>query len=101
MAIETMEIILRIVVATALGGLVGSERERMLKQHSAGLRTFAFVTMLGGLAGIAVVLGLPFAELFPLVGFAAIVAYSYFVFREKGIEALGMTTLSVMPSDEC
>jgi len=97
MAIETMEIILRIAAATALGGLVGSERERMLKQHTAGLRTFAFVTMLGSLAGVAVSLGLPFAELFPLIGFAAIVAYSYFIFKEKGIEALGMTTLSVMP----
>ena len=97
MTIETMDIILRIVVATALGGLVGSERERMLKQHTAGLRTFAFVTMLGGLAGVAVSLGLPFAELFPTIGFAAIVIYSFFVFREKGIEALGMTTLSVMP----
>ncbi|VVB73919.1 Uncharacterised protein [uncultured archaeon] len=97
MAIGTMDIVLRILAATALGGLVGSERERMLKQHTAGLRTFAFVTMLGGLAGVAIELGIPFAELFPIIGFAAIVAYSYFIYREKGIEALGMTTLSVMP----
>ena len=40
----------RLVLALALGLVVGLERERRSKE--AGLRTFAFVTLLGALGGL-------------------------------------------------
>jgi uncharacterized membrane protein (DUF4010 family) len=48
----------RLILALALGLFVGVERERRRKE--AGLRTFAFVSLLGAVGGLA---GTPFAEL--------------------------------------
>jgi len=97
MAIEGLELVLKIAVAAALGGIVGSERESVLKQRLAGLRAFALVTMLGGLAGALVYQDIPVADTLPALGFIAVVAYAYLMFRKRKTIAIGTSTLSLIP----
>lgn len=87
---------LKLLLGTILGAVIGSERERAHRQHTAGLRTFSLIALLGTLCGIIALSTLPLAELFPLAGLAALIAYTYYLHRTVKLK-IGVTTLIALP----
>lgn len=92
-----IDFLLRIIAATALGGLIGSERERALRQRIVGLRTFALLALFGALVGAAQLFRLPFEALFitSLLGVFIFVYYLH-VALKIGIR-VGLSTLVAIP----
>lgn len=97
MAMSEQELLTRLGLALAIGLLIGvergwREREQAEGGRTAGLRTFALVGLLGGIAGALYDLAgpLPFAAVF--LGFAG--AFTLFKWRESEREGdFGATTL--------
>ena len=50
--INVLSIIFRIVIAIIMGAIIGCERSS--KRHSAGLRTFILVTLMGAVSAIII-----------------------------------------------
>jgi len=94
--LSTLDFLIRIIVAAALGLLVGSEREKSLKQRLAGPRTFSIICLLGSLLSVLTYYNFPLSEYFPIVGMIAIFSYTYYAYR-TGRKILGMTTLMLFP----
>lgn len=94
--LSSFDFIIRIVVAAALGLLIGSERERSLKQRLAGPRTFSIICLLGSLLSVLTYYNFPLSEYFPILGMIAIFAYTYYAYK-TGRKILGMTTLMLFP----
>ena len=88
--------VLRILISAALGGIIGSERERTMKQRIVGLRTFALVSLLGTFFAIFSSLPIPFSEIFPLIGLISIIFYTYYLYRSARLK-IGVVTLVVLP----
>ncbi len=84
-------LILKFVVALAIGALVGLERERKSKETDfAGIRTFIFIALLGILSGYLSQI-FPYFFLIAFTGLSILVALSYWVStRDKG--DVGLTT---------
>lgn len=87
---------LKLLLGTILGAVIGSERERAHRQHTAGIRTFSLIALLGTLCGILALSAVPLAELFPLAGLAAIITYTYLLHKTVKMK-VGMTTLIALP----
>ena len=94
--LDAFDFIIRIVVASALGVLIGSERERALKQRMVGPRTFAVVCFFGSLLSLSTYYDFPMSEYFPILGLAAVFGYTYYAYRE-GAKVLGIATLMLIP----
>ena len=94
--LNSIDFITRIVIAAALGILIGSERERSLKQRILGPRTFSMICFFGALLTVLTYYEFPFSELFPLIGFIAIIGYTYYAYK-TGKKILGITTLMLLP----
>ena len=94
--LDAFDFIIRIVVASALGVLIGSERERALKQRMAGPRTFAVVCFFGSLLSLATYYEFPMSEYFPILGLATVFGYTYYAYR-AGAKILGIATLMLIP----
>lgn len=90
---EPLDFIIKIAFAVALGAIIGSEREKILRQRFAGIRTFSLISLFGAILGIIAFFDFPFAYLFPIIGMIAITAYTYYIFRSVGLQLLGMATL--------
>lgn len=92
---------MRAVLGTVLGAVIGSERERSHGQHTAGIRTFSLISLLGSLCGIFSQTGIfAFVEALPIFGLAAVVAYTYYLHKNLSAPKrlkVGMTTLISMP----
>jgi len=94
--LSAINFIIRIIIAAALGILIGSERERSLKQRMIGPRTFSIICLFGSLLSILTYYDFPLSEIFPLLGMVAIFSYTYYAYK-KGKKILGITTLMLLP----
>ncbi len=91
---------LQLILALVLGGVIGLEREINEKKVSlphaqptaiAGLRSFALISLLGGLTGVMLAVGLmPFALVFSSAILLLIVAF--YVMDSRGSSDTGFTT---------
>ncbi len=95
---EDIEIMIRLLFATALGGIIGSERESVLKQRFAGVRTFALTAIFGAVCGVITFFKIPFSELFPVLGLIGVSIYTYYLygyFRKRPKKMEIVTIISV------
>lgn len=94
---DATSFLLKILLGIAIGAIIGSERERMLRQRFAGLRTFTLVSLFGAMCGLLTFMEIPLVEFFPIIGLIVIATYTYNIFRSTEFKLLGMTTLVVIP----
>lgn len=88
----------QVLLAIAVGALIGVEREYSKHQRIVGLRTFALISLLGAMSVLIGQLSpsfvyMPYVFLLAVLGYAFILYY----FRAKTMEALGITTMLCMP----
>jgi uncharacterized membrane protein (DUF4010 family) len=93
MAVLDLDLALRFGVALGLGFVLGLERERSRpgEEHFAGVRTFALIALLGGLAAyVQMQFGLEWLAVAVFVGLAALALVSHAITAERG--DVGITT---------
>jgi uncharacterized membrane protein (DUF4010 family) len=88
------EFIIRLLVAIGMGALIGLEREQTVINDKtgrfAGIRTFAFVSLLGFIAGMAYYILSPWVYIALLLVVASLTGVSYWITASKG--NIGSTT---------
>lgn len=96
--LSQVDFLLRLVVATGVGFVIGIEREHhsMEKEREffAGVRTFIFIVLLGFLSSLLSMVLSPWVFVITLAGFISIVAVAYWGKRQKG--NVGGTTIVAM-----
>lgn len=86
-----------LVVAAAIGGVIGLEREHTKRQTLVGLRTFSLVCLLGMLLAQVSGGSTTVVSVVGLVGVFAITLFFYY-FRAKTVKkAIGLTTVLMIP----
>jgi len=96
--LSQIDFLLRLVVATGIGFVIGIEREHhsMEKEREffAGVRTFIFIVLLGFLSSLLSMVLSPWVFVITLAGFISIVTVAYWGKRQKG--NVGGTTIVAM-----
>jgi uncharacterized membrane protein (DUF4010 family) len=88
----TPELIEKVVLALAIGALMGTERQHTKRQLVAGVRTFALVTLMGALfVEFAKLTG---SSLAPVVGFVAVLVFAAILYWSniQTFKTIGLTT---------
>ncbi|HIH20572.1 TPA: MgtC/SapB family protein [Candidatus Micrarchaeota archaeon] len=89
-----LEFAWKALLALAIGGLVGLEREKK-EHHVIGFRTFTLTSFLGML--LTAISGNPFAIAFGLAGVFALAALYYYQ-KARRLESWGVTTAIMLPT---
>ncbi|MEM3369703.1 MAG: DUF4010 domain-containing protein [Candidatus Micrarchaeia archaeon] len=76
MLITTYEAIARLIIAAAIGTLIGLERKRTTKNYI-DIKTFSFSAIFGCISAMSILFEIPFSEFFPMLGFIMVLALTY------------------------
>lgn len=85
----------QLLIALLLGAAIGLERQSSFKNSNdmtgGGLRTFALTSLLGALAGLAYLQGLPLVFAFTALGFISLLT-AHYILGSQATKDLGLTT---------
>ncbi len=87
--------LLKLVLALAIGGVIGIEREHSIRQSPLGVRSFALLAVLGFLVAELSAADLGFLALGLFGAFA--LAALYYYFKTKELHQVGVTTAVLIP----
>ena len=91
-----IDFLVKVVLGTCLGAVIGSEREISLKQRTMGLRTFALLSLFGSLTVVFYLMDLPLSEFYPIAGFVCVFVYTYIAYKSVKMK-YGLSTLICIP----
>jgi uncharacterized membrane protein (DUF4010 family) len=93
---NVIDFLIKVILGTCLGAVIGSEREISLKQRTMGLRTFALLSLFGSLTVTFYLMSLPLSEFYPIIGFVFVFVYTYVSYMSVKMK-YGLSTLICIP----
>ncbi|MEM2174392.1 MAG: MgtC/SapB family protein [Candidatus Micrarchaeia archaeon] len=93
---EILNFLVKVVLSSALGAIIGSEREVSLKQRVIGLRSFSLISLFGTLLVLFSFVQLPLSEVYPAIGLIGIFAYVFLSYKSIRLK-FGLSTLLCIP----